>query len=637
MKADFSGLNNLVPYTHPSAAWSDRHSNIALSWGNPEEGGLQMLQVLIGWAGCRLTQNFLNWRICEGGNDLPLNFQYRNFRPDKIIEVDSTTDFELTVIVAYPERNALAIEIFLKNLSNKKRDLELSFNYPGKDVPPDWEGTFPAGLFVSLENEPDGSWSTLFSHKEHGRNVTWVQNFVAGMKDGTTIEMVCLSDLSKRKITLMPNGNYNLTIPMAFGTNRGIAREVYNKCKNIIDKGWSSEEETKRWAEIFKRAPSLPEKYRGRQKYERLYMRAIAGLESLFIQGDGGYTGFKRIPWTTKDFLAIAFFWDTAWSCVGAREFNPGECQEAVQCFVDNVTPRGSLPGTLCDHHRAGEGQSPIMSWATWNIYQRCKDKEWLSRMYAGLAGNTKFWLKYHSSKRGLCQFFNAGQVADDDARFDPVQKGQGNQPLSGFESPDLNAFLVMDMKSLSLMANELGLNAEAEEWEEKSGKLAKLIVDMMYFPEDSMFYDVKTGTHEKFTGVKSPNMFLPLWAGIPLPEKEIKNIIEKHMLNPDEFFRELPFPSLSYDNPEHNPYGYWRGSIWPHIVYWMIQILWKYGYKKEAELTAGRVLEMILSSEWIYEHYESGAGKGIGVPEYNWTQAATIELLLERYKNPLP
>lgn len=193
-----------------------------------------------------------------------------------------------------------------------------------------------------------------------------------------------------------------------------------------------------------------------------------------------------------------------------------------------------------------------------------------------------------------MCQFFNAGQIADNDVRFDPVQGTRVNQPLQGFESPDLNAFLVMDTRCLAHIAQELGLPEEARAWRKKSDTLAKRIVETMYFSDEAMFYDVKTGTHEKLSGVKTPNMFLPLWAGVPLPPDQVKAIVEKHMLSSDEFFRELPFPSLSYDNPKYNPAGYWRGRIWPHVVYWMIQTLWRQGYHQEAEQCADRLLKML-------------------------------------------
>jgi len=280
------------------------------------------------------------------------------------------------------------------------------------------------------------------------------------------------------------------------------------------------------------------------------------------------------------------------------------------------------------------------MTWAAWLIYKRSRDKQWLDHVYPALCGCNRYWFKYHASARGLAQYYNGGQIGDNDARFDPVYgKEVANIAVHGLESPDLNSFLVVDMRCLALMARELGRPAEAKEWTERADALARQIVDTFYFPEDSMFFDVAVGTHEKFSGVKNPNMFIPLWAGVPLPEAETRKVVERHMLNPDEFYRDLPFPSLSYDNPKYNPKGYWRGRVWPHFVFWMVQALWRSGYHEEAEQTADRLLVLFQKTPWFHENYASIPGptaEAPGLPEYNWANATVIELLLERYKEGL-
>jgi len=648
-------MDHLIPYTVASAAWSNHYSNISIFWGDPEQPGLQALVSMQGWAGAMITDQLLSWRVMENDAPCALSVQERNYRPDCVIETDTGEDLDLVATTAWPQRNSLAVEFCVRNKADRSRTVVLEFDYPGKHVLPDWQGPYPTpapgsqwadifgmvgGLhFVSIEGEPEGSWSTLYPVREHGRNILWVSSFVTGYTDGATLELCCLADLSPRELTLPPNGEARLVIPMAFGRWRREALDVYESSVARIQQGWTASQETARVTSLIASTPELAAKYRGQQLYERLYAHAIVSLDSLFIRGDGGFTGNKRATWTSKCGLAIAFFWDTAFSCVGAREFNGDASQEAIECFTDHATPRGSLPGTICDTNRAGEGQSPIMSWSAWSIFQRTRDKKWLGRVYRSLARNNDFWLSHHISARGLCQFFNAGQVADNDARFDPIQgETEGNQMLHGFEAPDINAFLVMDMKCLAEMASALGYDAEATRWRQKADDLAQRIVDLLYFPEEAMFYDVKVGTHEKLSGVKGPNMFLPLWAGVPLPQEEVARVIEGHMLNPDEFFRELPFPSLSYDNPKYEPVGYWRGRIWPHVVYWMIQTLWRHGYHAEADLTADRLLKLLHKSPWIHENYASQDDiPAPGVPEYNWSLATTIELLLERYKEPLP
>ncbi len=68
-----------------------------------------------------------------------------------------------------------------------------------------------------------------------------------------------------------------------------------------------------------------------------------------------------------------------------------------------------------------------------------------------------------------------------------------------------------------------------------------------------------------------------------------------------------------------------------------MVQALWRQGREREAEQTADRLLGMFDKTPWLHENYESAHGGGIGVPDYNWSCATVIELLLERYKDPMP
>ena len=661
-KQESVSLDNLVPYTIPAAAWSDQYSDIAITWPKPEKSGIQQLTTFIGWWGSSITDQLLTWRVNENNRPIEVRLVSRNFRPDKIIEVDSVGDVKLTVSIAYPLHNAVAVEFVFDNPGTNSRTFNVDFDFPGKGVAPDWEGAFPIGLITSVDGVPQGSWTTLFQHREHGRNVYGVSQFVAGMIEGTPLELACISDLTPKVVQIAPQSAVRFTVAMGFGRNQGIAQDGFKNASALIAAGWTPAVETARIEKLISTAPALPRRYAD-EVHNRLYVHAITTLNSLFVYGEGGYFEGNRVPYTTKQGLAIPYFWDSMISAVGAREFDPKLSQETIEAFLRNATPRGSLPFTLADTHRAGEGQAPIMTWAAWRIYGKGRDKAWLSRVYPGMRAYINYWCNYHSSPRGLLMWSNTGEIADNDARWDPafsgkpIMYGMSTPPLKGIESPDLNAFVYNEMKYLGLIATELGLDAERREWDSRRERLGKLIVEAMYFPEDAMFYDVKVGTREKFSGVKNPNMFLPLWAGVPVPPREVKRIIEQHLLNPAEFFKDdMPIPSLSLDNPGFDPSGYWRGRIWPHINYWMMETLWKHGYHAEADLLADRMMTVFQSSPWLQENYPGDATmiremgettrsgqsghetRGLyahssSSPDYGWSAATLIETALERYK----
>jgi hypothetical protein len=644
---EHADLDNLVPYTTPSAGWSDMHSNINLTWKDPKKSGLQQITVLTGFWGEVPSESLLEWNLSEGGNRLPLEFKSRTFRPDQVTELDAGKDIELIAIAVFPARNAIAVEFKIQNKSSVNRELDLGFRYPARSIKAKWTGPRPYGRTTSIADELPGSWSESYEHWAHGLQIPWVRDFVSGMAQGSPLEIVSVSDLRDQHLKIPANGAVTARVLMGFGYTRGRAHIALDEANAVPADQWVANAE-KRMKKTLEALPSLPAKYAGKPEFERLYAHAATSLKSLSIRGDGGYTRDLRILWTSKHGLAFSFFWDSAFSTLGCREFDPRLSEEAIQAYAENGSPRGAMPGTLSDTHRAGEGQVPIMTWAAWNTYLRGHNKKWLATVYPALAGHINFYMSYHVSSRGLAKFFNAGQIADNSARFDAVYGDveRGNDELDDMESPDLNAFIVSEMRHLSLIAHELGRDDESRAWQKRADELAAKIVEYMYFPDEAIFYDVKEGTHEKFSGVKVPNLFIPLWAGVPLPKKEVDRIIQTHMLNPKEFYGDFPFPSLSFDDPKFDPIGYWRGRVWPHFTYWMIQTLYSYGYEKEADATADRLLAMFMATPYIFENYPSrpdyaqliAKGDYYGAtPDYVWSLATATQLLLQRYKEQRP
>ncbi len=55
-------------------------------------------------------------------------------------------------------------------------------------------------------------------------------------------------------------------------------------------------------------------------------------------------------------------------------------------------------------------------------------------------------------------------------------------------------------------------------------------------------------------------------------------------------------------------PRGYWRGRIWPHINYWMMETLWRHGYHAQAEQLADRMMSAVQSTPWLQENYPGDA-----------------------------
>ena len=88
---------------------------------------------------------------------------------------------------------------------------------------------------------------------------------------------------------------------------------------------------------------------------------------------------------------------------------------------------------------------------------------------------------------------------------------------------------------------------------------------------------------------------FVPLWAGIAPPERA-KATIERHLLNPQEFWGPFGLRTLTPDEPKYTPAkGYWKGPTWVVSSYMMSHGLLRYGYRDRAIEEAKRVTALLV------------------------------------------
>lgn len=638
-----------MDYSFPSAAWSDCHSNVALSWPEAALPGLQWLLSLRVHGGVAVTQRLLGWSLLEAGQDLPLKLEQREFYPEKVQEQSSTSGLSLSADYSWIERDTLQLSFSLKNTGSEHRKIEFSFEYEHKGranpavngMPPRQRyeagrrGYYGTGL-RRMEGEDVGSWQVLIDFEKDPEAPFGEEYAISGK----AYQLCCLTKLEDRTFELASGSEETFSVVLAFGSRWNDVRERYQR-HSSLPTSWTPLQASKRTAELVESAPEIDPDFCGNADWERLYLQAVCGLNSVYVQGENGYAENLRLPWTCKHVLAGGFFWDTAFTSTGGVLINPEAAMESIEAFCINPNHRGALPANLTDLYVGGEGQYPILTWGAWNIYCTTKNKAWLSRIESSLRRHVEYWFTYHSRPNGICYIYNSALGSDDDARFDYCMKGKYNQPVHGIDSPDINALLVVELRALANMQEVLGNHQEAASLRERATKLNQQIIDLFYFEHDKIFWDVEEGTRDIKSGTLIPYLFLPLWAQVPLEKDAVAAMIETHMLNPDTFFREFPFPSLAYNHPEYDPEGYWRGRIWPHIVFWMAQILWLHGYEEESNQTAKNLLSMMLKTPWICENYNSETGIGWnpdtyrGWPGYNWCYATVILLMSGKHKLP--
>lgn len=342
------------------------------------------------------------------------------------------------------------------------------------------------------------------------------------------------------------------------------------------------------------------------------------------------------------DFSCV-FFWDTLFSSVAISDFNKEYAQGAIRTAFLRMNERdGSAPERKFNYSPRGRmsqqsPQSPVASWALLEYLKQYDDTDFLNEMFPILVRNHEFWEKYSDTDcDGLSEYRWSGQVADNSPLWDQYA---ANDPITGcgyippVASVALNSFLYWDATNLVKLADKLGLENESNRFSSRAAQLQRDLMDICYLPSEMRFWDYNhhTGLHRR---VNTFYMFWPLFAGMDVPAEAVKDLIENVLLDPEQFFGEIPFPSVAYNESAYNATGYWRGRSWPHISYWLLQTLVRHGYVNEAKEAASRILVSYSRSVGFPENIATKPElfDAAGFADYNWGAAAVYLIATEKY-----
>ena len=343
--------------------------------------------------------------------------------------------------------------------------------------------------------------------------------------------------------------------------------------------------------------------------------------------------------------FSCTFFWDTLFSSVAISDFNPTYARGAIRtAFVRFDERDGSSPERKFNYSPKGRmaqqaPQSPVASWAVRSYLERHDDREFLAEIYPKLVCNHDFWQTHSDTDRdGLAEYRWSGQVCDNSPLWDPyasLDATTGCGWLPPVASVALNSFLFWDANHLAALAERQGLGEDIARFRQRATQLEQDLFKICYLPDERRFWDYNhhTRIHRRN---KTFYMFWPLFAGMNVPEATVRDLIENVLLDPAQFFGEIPFPSLAYNEPEYDPKGYWRGRAWPHISYWLLQTLVRHGYVKEAKEAARRTLAAYSRSSGFPENLASQVNnfEAAGFADYNWGCAAVYLIATEEYLN---
>ena len=368
--------------------------------------------------------------------------------------------------------------------------------------------------------------------------------------------------------------------------------------------------------------------------YEPERRRVISPVSRVWSVGWGGYVIFD---WDTFFAATMASIGDRDLAYADAIETLRGE---TAQGFVPNYARSG-------DWKSSDRSEPPVGAITVLGIYNQFRDRKpdrwFLQDAFAPLLRWNRWWADQRDVQGYLAWGSDGNNVPenlDDGARGNRVgailESGLDNSPM--YDSTTYNAtthkleyadvglmsMYIADCEALATIADTLSETAAAKELRERAARYrAKLAT--LWSSEAGIFLnkDLHTG---QFNTRISPTNFYPLLAKAATPQ-QADEMIQKHLLNPQEFWGQWIIPSIARNDPAFKDQNYWRGRIWGPMNYLVYLGLRNYDNPDVTREFAQKSYDLFLQ-EWkknghVHENYNgiTGVGDDVGSSDrfYHW------------------
>ena len=328
--------------------------------------------------------------------------------------------------------------------------------------------------------------------------------------------------------------------------------------------------------------------------------------------------------------------WDLLFENVYMSYFGISKfCRTNLEMFLRKQLENGFVPRLLYGT-REFQPFKPFLAQVALLGSKQTGSYLWINEeFYNRLKKSIDFWFWYCDlDKNGLVIWNSADHAMDN--QWERV----GKMNAMVIEGVDLNTYMVVELRAMSIIAKKLGHTKDAEDFSKHATDLAELINKTFWDEKEGFYYDRHERTGE-YVKIKSASGLIPLWAGI-VPKDRAKRLIEEHLLNKNEFWLEYPVATYSKSDPLYNQSFYpgcsWTGPTWIPINYMIFHGLMKYGYNTAAEELAYKTFKMVMNEDESREYYNAETGVGLGrYPFWGWTSLAYfMPLEFELKYNPL-
>jgi len=327
-----------------------------------------------------------------------------------------------------------------------------------------------------------------------------------------------------------------------------------------------------------------------------------------------GFVGREAVL-MSKHWMDKVWSWDHCFNALALASADPDLAVDQFLLPFDHQVATGALPDSVTHSEVLYNFvKPPIHGWAWSLLRDRLPDAVVAAaepEVYRRLAAWTRYWLDLRRAPGSPVPYYEHGNDSgwDNATVFDAARL---------VESPDLAAFLVLQLDELARLAASVA-PLEAAGWRaEAEGMLAGLLGEL----RDGDRLVARTVDGHRPTSSSSLLTALPLLLGERLPREVRATLAATVTEHLTEFGPATELP----DSPHYEADGYWRGPIWAPSTFIVERGLRASGYPELAAEVAARFCALCERSGFA-ENFDALTGEGLRDRAYTWT--AAVYLLL--------
>lgn len=382
--------------------------------------------------------------------------------------------------------------------------------------------------------------------------------------------------------------------------NKNSLKEDFEACHEKVEKSFDS------WEKNVLATPI---------EYEQGKKQAAYITWSSIVRAEGKLT--RPAMYMSKNWMTNIWSWDHCFNAMALAKHQPQLAWDQLMIFFDNQDSSGMLPDFMNDEFAYWNcTKPPIHGWTILWMIERAANiaNEQLQEIYTPLSKWTNWYFEYRDdNKNGFPEYHHGN-----DSGWDNSTVFSEGIPV---ESPDVCAFLILQMEALEKIAHRLGKEEAAAMWKRKQENL--LDAFLQYFWKDDQFtayvfeQQVKTGD--------SLLLFMPIVLGKRLP-KDIRAKLIRGLKDKSRFLTENGLATESVSSPFYESDGYWRGPIWAPSTMLIIDGLQRAGEVAFAKELSRRFCNMA-NKNGMAENFDAITGEGLRDRAFTWTSSVFLIL----------